>query len=93
MSLEKYIMGLDKHQIGWWSCFISLYYESIGKQGENIVDIICLELFYIEPRNYFDRSFANSYITANAIKTDLVGAVKKMMADYALMQQKNIKDR
>lgn len=33
-------MGLDKYQIGWWNCFISLYYESIGKQGENIVDII-----------------------------------------------------
>ena len=33
-------MSLDKYQIGWWSCFISLYYESIGKQGENIVDII-----------------------------------------------------
>ena len=33
-------MGLDKYQIGWWSCFISLYYESIGKQGENIVDVI-----------------------------------------------------
>lgn len=40
MALDKYIMGLDKHQIGWWSCFISLYYESIGKQGENIVDVI-----------------------------------------------------
>lgn len=33
-------MSLDKYQIGWWSCFISLYYESIGKQGENIVDVI-----------------------------------------------------
>ena len=33
-------MTLDKYQIGWWSCFISLYYESIGKQGENIVDVI-----------------------------------------------------
>ena len=40
MALDKYIMGLDKHQFGWWSCFISLYYESIGKQGENIVDAI-----------------------------------------------------
>ena len=61
---------------------------------ENIVDIICLELFYIEPRNYFDRSFANSYITANAIKTDLVGAVKKMMTDYtALKQTQTTKDR
>lgn len=33
-------MTLDKYKIGWWNCFISLYYESIGKQGENIVDII-----------------------------------------------------
>ena len=33
-------MGLDKYQIGWWNCFISLYYETIGKQGEDIVDII-----------------------------------------------------
>jgi hypothetical protein len=60
---------------------------------ENIVDIICLELFGHESRNYFDRSFANTYITPDAIRTDLVGAVKKMMADYTLMQQKNIKDR
>ena len=33
-------MILDKYKIGWWDCFISLYYESIGKQGENIVDVI-----------------------------------------------------
>ena len=33
-------MGLDKYKIGWWNCFISLYYETIGKQGEDIVDII-----------------------------------------------------
>lgn len=33
-------MALDKYKIGWWNCFISLYYESIGKQGEDIVDII-----------------------------------------------------
>ena len=33
-------MALDKYKIGWWDCFISLYYESIGKQGENIVDVI-----------------------------------------------------
>ena len=31
---------VDKYKIGWWDCFISLYYESIGKQGEDIVDII-----------------------------------------------------
>ena len=33
-------MILDKYKIGWWNCFISLYYETIGKQGEDIVDII-----------------------------------------------------
>ena len=33
-------MTLDKYKIGWWNCFISLYYETIGKQGEDIVDII-----------------------------------------------------
>ena len=33
-------MTLDKYKIGWWDCFISLYYEAIGKQGEDIVDII-----------------------------------------------------
>ena len=33
-------MTLDKYKIGWWNCFISLYYESIGKQGEDIVDVI-----------------------------------------------------
>lgn len=33
-------MTLDKYKIGWWNCFISLYYESIGKQDEDIVDII-----------------------------------------------------
>lgn len=33
-------MNLDKYNIGWWNCFISLYYESIGKQCEDIVDVI-----------------------------------------------------
>ena len=33
-------MTLDKYKIGWWKCFISLYYDSIGKQDEDIVDII-----------------------------------------------------
>lgn len=61
---------------------------------ENIVDIICLELFGREPRNHFASSFAKSYITPEAIRNDLVGAVKKMMMDYtALKQQKNTKDR
>lgn len=33
-------MTLDKYNIGWWNCFISLYYESIGKQCGDIVDVI-----------------------------------------------------
>ena len=33
-------MTLDTYKIGWWDCFISLYYELIGKQGANIVDVI-----------------------------------------------------
>lgn len=61
---------------------------------ENIVDIICLELFGREPRNNFDRSFANAYITPEVIRTDLASAVKKMMADYnAIKQQQNTPDR
>ena len=31
---------VDKYKIGWWDCFISLYYEAIRKQGEDIVDVI-----------------------------------------------------
>ena len=61
---------------------------------ENIVDIICLELFDREPKNKFDKSFANAYITPEAIRTNLAGAVKKMMADYnAIKQQQNTPDR
>lgn len=33
-------MGLDKYQIGWWSCFISMYYESIGTKSDEVVDVI-----------------------------------------------------
>lgn len=54
---------------------------------ECIVDIICLELFGRKPQNKFDKSFANLYITPTAIKTDLAGAVKKMMADYTAIKQ------
>lgn len=61
---------------------------------ENIVDIICLELFGTEPTNNFDQSFAKSYITPNAIKNDLASAVKKMLSDYtALKQTQTTKDR
>ena len=41
----------------------------------------------------FENSFANAYITPDVIKTDLPGAVAKMMADYAAMQQKRIQER
>lgn len=61
---------------------------------ERIVDIIGLELFNKPIQQMYENSFANSYITPNAIKTDLVGAVKKMMADYnAIKQQQNTPDR
>lgn len=61
---------------------------------ENIVDIICLELFGREPKNKFDKSFANTYITPEVIRTNLAGAVKKMMADYTAMKQaQTTKDR
>lgn len=61
---------------------------------ENIVDIICLELFGSESKNNFNKSFANSYITPNTMKTDLADAVKKMMTDYtALKQAQSTKDR
>ena len=61
---------------------------------ERIVDIIGQELFNKPVQPMFMESFANSYITPNAIKTDLVGAVKKMMADYnAIKQQQNTPDR
>ena len=54
---------------------------------ERIVDIICLELFNKPVQTMFENSFANTYITPTTIKTDLVGAVKKMMTNYNAMQQ------
>ncbi len=55
---------------------------------ERIVDLICYECIKrpVQPR--YENSFANKYITPEAIKTDLPGAVEKMMADYILLQQK-----
>lgn len=55
---------------------------------ERIVDIIGLELFQKPVQSKFTNSFANAYITPETIKTDLTGAVAKMMADYTAMQQK-----
>lgn len=60
---------------------------------ERIVDIIGLELFNKPVQQMFENSFANAYITPDVIKTDLPGAVAKMMADYAAMQQKRIQER
>lgn len=61
---------------------------------ERIVDIIGQELFNKPVQPMFMESFANSYITPEAIRTDLSGAVKKMMADYnAIKQQQNTPDR
>lgn len=49
---------------------------------ERIVDIIGLELFNKPVQTMFEKSFANTYITPEAIKTDLITAVAKMMTDY-----------
>ena len=55
---------------------------------ERIVDIICLELFKKPVHDDFINLFVDKYITPEAIKTDLPGAVQKMMADDILLQQK-----
>ena len=33
-------MILNQFNIGWWSCFISMYYECIGTKSGEVVDII-----------------------------------------------------
>ena len=60
---------------------------------ERIVDIIGLDLFNRPVQQMFENSFANAYITPNVIKADLPGAVAKMMADYAALQQKQNHER
>ncbi len=60
---------------------------------ERIVDIIGSELFQIPVQSKFENSFANTYITPESIKTDLPGAVAKMMADYIVLKQNNINGR
>lgn len=61
---------------------------------ERIVDIIGQELFKKPVQPMFENSFANAYITPAVIRTDLAGAVKKMMTDYtAIKQQQNTPDR
>ena len=49
---------------------------------ERIVDIIGFELFGKPVQPMFERSFANSYITPEAIRTNLPETVKTMMTDY-----------
>ena len=55
---------------------------------ERIVDLICYEFIQTPVQKMFINSFANKYITPEAIKTDLPGAVQKMMTDYTILQQK-----
>lgn len=31
---------MNQYNIGWWSCFISMYYESIGTKCDEVVDVI-----------------------------------------------------
>lgn len=57
---------------------------------ERIVDLICYECIQKPVQKMFETSFANAYITPEVIKTDLPGAVKKMMTDYKILQQKQI---
>ena len=54
---------------------------------ERIVDLICYEFIKRPVRKDFENSFANAYITPEVIKTDLPGAVKKMMTDYTASQK------
>lgn len=61
---------------------------------ERIVDLICLETIGRPVQEWCKDSFANAYITPEAIRTDLAGAVKKMMADYTTLKQaQSTKDR
>ena len=31
---------MTQFNLGWWSCFISMYYESIGTKSDEVVDVI-----------------------------------------------------
>ena len=33
-------MNLNQFNIGWWSCFISMYYNSIGTKSNEVIDLI-----------------------------------------------------
>lgn len=61
---------------------------------ERIVDLICLETIGRPVQERFKDSFANTYITPQAIHGDLESAVKKMMTDYTALKQAQVtKDR
>ena len=62
---------------------------------ESIVEMIGFELFDKKRSlKCFSNPFAKPYITPEAIRTDLAGAVKKMMEDYTtIKQQQNTPDR
>jgi hypothetical protein len=60
---------------------------------ERIVDLICLETIGRPVQEWCKDSFANAYITPEVIRTDLAGAVKKMMEDYTAIKQQNTPDR
>lgn len=60
---------------------------------ERIVDIIGFELFDKPVQPMFEKSFANAYITPETIKTNLTGAVAKMMTDYTKMQSQHAKEK
>ena len=59
---------------------------------ERIVDLICYEALKTPVQKMFEKSFANAYITPEVIKTDLPGAVAKMMTDYTALKQKQGKE-
>lgn len=60
---------------------------------ERIVDIIGFELFDKPVQPMFEKSFANAYITPETIKTNLTGAVAKMMTDYTKALSQPTKER
>lgn len=60
---------------------------------ERIVDIIGFELFDKPVQPMFEKSFANTYITPETIKTDLAIAVAKMMTDYTKALSQPTKER
>ena len=63
-------------------------YDVTQDLKERIVDLICYEFIKRPVRKDFENSFANAYITPEAIKTDLPGTVEKMMTDYKALQAK-----